>query len=254
MPHHSRGMCTQPLIPEGGGCWHRRCSLCDQNVAVRPDGRRCTTHACPGRDADEALHGHARDDAPRSASSDRAARSPPLARARWGPAGGHPVGSRPEAGHGLAGHEPRGARAQLSARPAAGRGDHDPDGHHDRSHVSHRGRGVSHGPGEDRGPAGHGRRATRRARDRDGRPAPLRAGARRRRAVQPARRGPRRPAARARRGRADGRSGRRRHLEPRDPDRRGALKEAVLRVRTINPRPVVWALEARGFTAREAWR
>jgi acetoin utilization protein AcuB len=34
----------------------------------------------------------------------------------------------------------------------------------------------------------------------------------------------------------------------------GGLKEAVIRVRTINPRPVVWALEARGFTAREAWR
>jgi acetoin utilization protein AcuB len=32
------------------------------------------------------------------------------------------------------------------------------------------------------------------------------------------------------------------------------LREAVIRVRTINPRPVVWALEARGFTAREAWR
>jgi acetoin utilization protein AcuB len=32
------------------------------------------------------------------------------------------------------------------------------------------------------------------------------------------------------------------------------LREAVIRVRTINPRPVVWALETRGFTAREAWR
>ena len=32
------------------------------------------------------------------------------------------------------------------------------------------------------------------------------------------------------------------------------LKEAVIRVRTINPRPVVWALQARGFTAREVWR
>jgi acetoin utilization protein AcuB len=31
-------------------------------------------------------------------------------------------------------------------------------------------------------------------------------------------------------------------------------REAVLRVRSIDPRPVVWALEARGFTAREAWR
>ena len=34
----------------------------------------------------------------------------------------------------------------------------------------------------------------------------------------------------------------------------GGLKEAVIRVQTINPRPVVWALERRGFTAREAWR
>jgi acetoin utilization protein AcuB len=32
------------------------------------------------------------------------------------------------------------------------------------------------------------------------------------------------------------------------------LKEAVVRVRTINPRSVVWALERHGFTAREAWR
>jgi acetoin utilization protein AcuB len=32
------------------------------------------------------------------------------------------------------------------------------------------------------------------------------------------------------------------------------LKEAVVRVRTMNPRPVVWALERRGLTAREAWR
>lgn len=32
------------------------------------------------------------------------------------------------------------------------------------------------------------------------------------------------------------------------------FKEVVLRVRTINPAPVVWALEARGFTAREAWK
>jgi acetoin utilization protein AcuB len=32
------------------------------------------------------------------------------------------------------------------------------------------------------------------------------------------------------------------------------LKEAVVRVRTINPRPIVSALERRGFTAREAWR
>jgi hypothetical protein len=34
----------------------------------------------------------------------------------------------------------------------------------------------------------------------------------------------------------------------------GGFKEVVLRVRTINPTPVVWALEARGFTARQAWR
>jgi acetoin utilization protein AcuB len=34
----------------------------------------------------------------------------------------------------------------------------------------------------------------------------------------------------------------------------GGLTEAVIRVRTINPRPVVWALETRGFSAREAWR
>ena len=34
----------------------------------------------------------------------------------------------------------------------------------------------------------------------------------------------------------------------------GGLKEAVVRLRTINPRPVVWALQARGFTAREVWR
>src|SRR5262249_43919339 len=32
------------------------------------------------------------------------------------------------------------------------------------------------------------------------------------------------------------------------------LKEAVIRVRTINPGPVVWSLQARGFTARETWR
>jgi acetoin utilization protein AcuB len=32
------------------------------------------------------------------------------------------------------------------------------------------------------------------------------------------------------------------------------LKEAVIRIRTINPGPVVWALEARGFTARASWR
>jgi acetoin utilization protein AcuB len=34
----------------------------------------------------------------------------------------------------------------------------------------------------------------------------------------------------------------------------GGLKEAVIRVRTINPAPVVWAIEARGFTARGNWR
>lgn len=34
----------------------------------------------------------------------------------------------------------------------------------------------------------------------------------------------------------------------------GGLKEAVIRVRTINPAPVVWALEARGFAARGTWR
>jgi acetoin utilization protein AcuB len=34
----------------------------------------------------------------------------------------------------------------------------------------------------------------------------------------------------------------------------GGLKEAVIRVRTINPAPVVWALEARGFSARGTWR
>jgi acetoin utilization protein AcuB len=34
----------------------------------------------------------------------------------------------------------------------------------------------------------------------------------------------------------------------------GGFKEVILRVRTINPAPVVWALEARGFTARQPWR
>ena len=34
----------------------------------------------------------------------------------------------------------------------------------------------------------------------------------------------------------------------------GGFKEVILRVRTINPTPVVWALEARGFTVRQAWR
>ena len=32
------------------------------------------------------------------------------------------------------------------------------------------------------------------------------------------------------------------------------LKEAVIRIRTTNPAPVVWALETRGFAARGAWR
>jgi acetoin utilization protein AcuB len=31
-------------------------------------------------------------------------------------------------------------------------------------------------------------------------------------------------------------------------------KEMILRVRTINPAPVIWALEAHRFTARQAWR
>jgi acetoin utilization protein AcuB len=34
----------------------------------------------------------------------------------------------------------------------------------------------------------------------------------------------------------------------------GGFKEVVMRVRTIFPAPVVWALQARGFTAREPWR
>lgn len=34
----------------------------------------------------------------------------------------------------------------------------------------------------------------------------------------------------------------------------GGLKEAVIRVRTINPAPVIWALEARGFSSRGTWR
>jgi acetoin utilization protein AcuB len=32
------------------------------------------------------------------------------------------------------------------------------------------------------------------------------------------------------------------------------LKEAVIRVRTIHPAPVVWALETKGFAARGSWR
>jgi acetoin utilization protein AcuB len=34
----------------------------------------------------------------------------------------------------------------------------------------------------------------------------------------------------------------------------GGFKEAVIRVRTINPAPVVWALQGRGFTARGSWQ
>lgn len=34
----------------------------------------------------------------------------------------------------------------------------------------------------------------------------------------------------------------------------GGFKKVVFRVQTINPAPVIWALGARGFTAREAWR
>jgi acetoin utilization protein AcuB len=34
----------------------------------------------------------------------------------------------------------------------------------------------------------------------------------------------------------------------------GGYKEVIVRVRTINPAPVVWALQARGFTARETRR
>jgi acetoin utilization protein AcuB len=34
----------------------------------------------------------------------------------------------------------------------------------------------------------------------------------------------------------------------------GGLREVVVRVRTINPAPVVWALQTRGFDARETWR
>lgn len=34
----------------------------------------------------------------------------------------------------------------------------------------------------------------------------------------------------------------------------GGVKEIVVRVRTINPGPAVWSLNARGFTARETWR
>jgi acetoin utilization protein AcuB len=34
----------------------------------------------------------------------------------------------------------------------------------------------------------------------------------------------------------------------------GGFKEVILRVRTINPTPVVCALQVRGFTTREPWR
>ena len=62
------------------------------------------------------------------------------------------------------------------------------------------------------------------------------------------------PAARARRGRAGGRSRRRRHLEHHDPGRRGRVQGSGHPRPDDQPGPVVWALEARGFTAREAWR
>ena len=35
---------------------------------------------------------------------------------------------------------------------------------------------------------------------------------------------------------------------------RAGLKEAVIRVATINPGPAIKALEARGFAVREPWR
>lgn len=34
----------------------------------------------------------------------------------------------------------------------------------------------------------------------------------------------------------------------------GGFREVVMRVRTINPTPIVWSLRTRGFTARETWR
>jgi acetoin utilization protein AcuB len=34
----------------------------------------------------------------------------------------------------------------------------------------------------------------------------------------------------------------------------GGSKELVIRIRTINPTPVVWSLNTRGFAARETWR
>src|SRR5262249_40392268 len=34
----------------------------------------------------------------------------------------------------------------------------------------------------------------------------------------------------------------------------GGCREVVMRVRTINPTPIVWSLETRGFKARETWR
>jgi acetoin utilization protein AcuB len=36
--------------------------------------------------------------------------------------------------------------------------------------------------------------------------------------------------------------------------REGGFKDVVMRVRTINPAPLVWALQARGFAARETLR
>ena len=34
----------------------------------------------------------------------------------------------------------------------------------------------------------------------------------------------------------------------------GGFKEVVVRIRTMNPAPAVWSLNARGFAARETWR
>jgi hypothetical protein len=33
----------------------------------------------------------------------------------------------------------------------------------------------------------------------------------------------------------------------------GGFKEIVVRIRTINPAPAVWSLNARGYTARQTW-
>jgi hypothetical protein len=35
---------------------------------------------------------------------------------------------------------------------------------------------------------------------------------------------------------------------------RGGVKEAILRIRTINPAPVAWTLQVRGFAARGSWQ